>query len=346
MGYRKGNQLTGPSQRRVSSTTSDQVALASWTRASWSRCVHRARTALLIRLRVVSWPATSIRRMVPMSSASLSRSPSPSRAAISALVRSSPGFSRRAAAMVPISSTSSRTAAIASAGVVSVAMMTVLDRWCSRPRCSGSTPSSSQMTLIGSGSAKWVRRSATASGASAAARPRSSSRRAVSSSMRGRSRSTWRAVKALPTRERNRRWSAPSAVCMPWALANTRSGQSGAMVPSCRAGKCRASLAASGWARNSLSASCPRTTAPGTPPGRTTSATAPRARSRALRACGQPPAGSMTWAGVCASSGDKPALLTVRMNLGQQCGLESGLDKGVRRLGPARPCGCPAAGAA
>ena len=238
--------------------------------------------------------------MVPMSSASLSRSPSSSRAAISALVRSSPGRLRAgcgdradAGRRAPGSRRCPRS------GPMSVATTTWFDRWCSRPRCSASTPSSSQMTLIGSGSAKCAPQIGDPVRAPpAAARPRSSSSRAVNSSIRGRSRSTCRAVKALPTSERSRRWSAPSAVCMPWALAKTRSGQSGAMVPSCRAGKCRASLATSGWPRNSFNASCPRTTAPGTPPGSTTSATAPWARSRALRACGQPPAGSMTCGGV------------------------------------------------
>ncbi len=240
---------------------------------------------------MVSCPAMIIRTRVPMSSCWLSRSPPSSRAAISALVRSSPGRSARAAATVLRTATSSRLAAMACSGPMSVAT-TWFDRWCSRSRCSASTPSSSPITPMGRGSAKCARRSATWP-PSSAARPRPSSSADVNSSIHGRSRSTRRAVKALLTSDLSRRWSSPSAVVIPCTVAKVSSGHPGAVRPSCSAVKCRAFLATSGCARNSLSASCPRTAMPSMSPGRRTGATAPRASSRALSACGQPPAGSM-----------------------------------------------------
>ncbi len=234
---------------------------------------------------------------VPISSCGPSRSPSSSRAAISALVRSSPGLSARPAATALSTSTISRLAAIASAGPMSVETMR-LDSRCSRSWWPASTPSSSQMTPIGSGSAKRARRSTTPSTA-APSRPSRSD--AVNASMRGCSSSTRRAVNALLMRDRSRRWSAPSAVVIPCTVANVFSGQPSAISPSWSDAKCRAFFATSGCARNSLSASCPRTAMPSTSPGRTTGVTAPCASSRALAACGQPPAGSRRCGGSAAA---------------------------------------------
>ncbi|ARX89249.1 hypothetical protein SMD44_08736 [Streptomyces alboflavus] len=185
--------------------------------------------ALVIRFRVVSCPATTIRRRVPISSWGLSRSPSSSRTAISALVRSSPGCSVRAATTAASAAVIARLAAIASSGPMAV-LTTWFDKWCRRSRCSVSTPSSSQITPIGSGSAKEARRSAIPSPPSAASASLSRSS-AVSVSIRGRSVSTRRAENALLTRVRRRRWSSPSAVVMPGTVAKVRSGQPSGIAP-------------------------------------------------------------------------------------------------------------------
>lgn len=115
-----------------------------------------------------------------------------------------------------------------------------------------------------------------------------SSSPAVSRSTLGRSASTRRAVRALPVRDRSRRWSSPSEVTMPATVAKVRSGQPSGIRPSRSAVKCRAFFATSGWPMSSFSASCPRTAMPGTPSGSTTSATVPSASRAALAACGQP----------------------------------------------------------
>ena len=111
-------------------------------------------------------------------------------------------------------------AACASAG--SDALSSVLDQAANSVRSSARTPSSSQMTVIGSGAANDGSRSARSCPAS----PSSSS--AVISSIRGRSRATVRPVNALLTSLRSREWSGGSVLSMwcpsaspkpPWVVA-------------------------------------------------------------------------------------------------------------------------------
>ncbi len=92
-------------------------------------------------------------------------------------------------------------------------------------------------------------------------------------------------MNALVTRERSRRWSAPSAVVMPSTVAKVASGQPGGISPARIAAKWQAFLATSGWPRNSFSSSWPVTANAATSPGSVTGTAAPRARSRSLTVC-------------------------------------------------------------
>lgn len=141
-----------------------------------------------------------------VSSFSLSLEPlSSSRTAISPLVRSSPGRSRLVATSSPRTAYISLKVAVTSSGEAEVWKMLSTTRRIRSRRFSSSSPNSSEITWIGSGYAYASRRSTTSSGAAA----RSSRSVAQISSMRGRRAAVRRAVNALETRVRSRRWSLP-----------------------------------------------------------------------------------------------------------------------------------------
>ena len=143
----------------------------------------------------------------------MSRRSSPSRAAIKALTRSSPGEPAFTSTSCSSSATTASDASLALAYCSGVEVGTSSPVR-PRPRAarSGSgTPSSSQMTVNGSGNAKRETRSTRLSAPSAAM---PSSRSSTIVWIRGRSPSMRRGEKALETSRRSRVWSGGSTVSM------------------------------------------------------------------------------------------------------------------------------------
>ena len=105
----------------------------------------------------------------------------------------------------------------------------------------------------------------------------------MSFAIRSRIRSTRRGVSACATRVRIRRWSAPSTVSMERpGLASPISGQSGAISPRCQAPHTLMSLTRRGSVSRARASAWWVTAQTGTPPGSSTAASGPAARSASL----------------------------------------------------------------
>lgn len=166
-----------------------------------------------------------------MISSVVSWSPS-SEAAISALVRSSPGFSRFDSTIFAKSVPRSAIICGTSSGGVCVEK-NFSKRVFSRGWSAASTPISSLTTFIGSGYANSAFRSTVSPAGISASR---SSMPVVSFSMPARSRSTRRTVSACATSVRSLRCSLPSTVSIERpGLASPISGQSSGISPRCQA---------------------------------------------------------------------------------------------------------------
>ncbi len=218
--YRKVARLIGPSSRRNSSTAPGSSDRSARSAASWSGLRSSASTPLPIRLTVVSWPATSSRNAIEISSVWSSRSSS-SLACTSAEKMSSPGVAR----LLSISAARKAymEAAAASTSSCFESVSSVPDQTRKSSRWSIGTSSSSQITVMGSGNAS-------ASSRSTSDLPTISSRSwSVISWMRGRRASIRRAVNALLTSLRSRLCAGGSLLSMCDAndWSNSRRGAPG-----------------------------------------------------------------------------------------------------------------------
>jgi hypothetical protein len=226
---------------------------------------------------VVSWPAATISWRVETISASVRWSPF-SEARISAEVRSSPGSARLAATVSAMMPASSVRVAMTSAGGVCVEKNFSKSSF-SRGSLASSMPMRSATTYMGRGWAKTDLRSTT----SPSKVSRLSSSPSVSLVIRSRICSTRRGVRAWATSVRIRRWSAPSTVSMERpGLASPISGQSGGISPRCQAPQTSMSFTRRGSVRSCLASAWCVTAHTGTPPGSSTAASGPAARSLAL----------------------------------------------------------------
>ena len=198
--------------------------------ARCSGCVSSATTAFPIRLTVVSCPATMRSEAMLVSSCSESVSP-PSSTATSALIRSSAGSLRRCsksawryATNCAIDSKKCACSSGANAGRTNAS-----DHSRNWSRSAIGTPSSSAITVIGSGNANVETSSISPSATTGSRRP------SAISWMRGRRCSIIRGVKAFETRRRSRLWSAPSRSSM-WLLTHSIASGNSAWKAASRSG--------------------------------------------------------------------------------------------------------------
>lgn len=201
---------TEPSKRSSSSTAagSPDGSVARASRSSGLR--DSCSTPLAIRLTVVSCPATISSTSVLDSSSALRRSPSRS-AATRAEIRSSRGSTRRVSnsASRYVTKAVSRRPVSSAASAVIGGSSSALPQARKRSRSSMGTPSSSKITVVGSGYENSVIRSTGPPSAAARATSPSASSAAIAST-RGRRSATGLGVKPWLTRSRSLRWSAPS----------------------------------------------------------------------------------------------------------------------------------------
>ncbi|OLT13933.1 hypothetical protein BJF78_20820 [Pseudonocardia sp. CNS-139] len=140
---------TVPHQRISSLTAPGHSAGSAASSASWSGCSRRATTALPIRCAVVSCPAKTSVSTIVTSSSSLSRAPSSSEMWTSAVSRSSAGSARRRATRPRMWLTMPRIASGTASGLSMAPSTSPQAR--QDGRSSSGTPTSSQITVIGSG---------------------------------------------------------------------------------------------------------------------------------------------------------------------------------------------------
>ncbi len=272
--------LTGPSSRRNSSVLAGISSGRSLRICSWSGFCSSASTALPMRFTVVSWPATSSRNAIETSSSVVSRSPASSVCTSaeknvsfgSASAMAVTCWSRNAAIAPPAASTCS--------GVPKVSSW--LDHSRKSSRLSIGIPSSSQITVMGSGNAKTSSRSTSSPSFSLEISS------AAISCTRGRSSSTRRAVNALVTSLRSRVWCGGSRLSM---FAENR----GSNRRTCSgAGECTTMrwppsmtfLLTSGAVRAIFASSYRVTSQTLSPRGMWTSCTGPSARNMSCTSCG------------------------------------------------------------
>ncbi len=202
---RSGRLASGAWQRNVSSMTLSQEICPLVTRSRCSGWVSRPVVALSRKLMVVSEPAPRIAKIVSVSSSSLRREPSSSRAAMRSLVMSSPGLARFSAMSWAIASRQPARMEPACSGLTVVSTIMSMTT-AVLARAVSSMPIRSATSRAGSGKQNRSRRSTTWPGSVAASPSRSW---LVSSTMRGRMASTRRGVNALPISLRRRMWSLP-----------------------------------------------------------------------------------------------------------------------------------------
>src|SRR5690348_12593229 len=216
--YRNVECGTGASQRRISSIARG-IRAGSAARASrWSGWVSRAAVPLPIRLVVVSCPATVSWKIVESISCSDS-APSWSAARTRSVTRSSPGAARLTARSPVRYRTMSAEAATASAGGSGAdeGASSVVNQLPSWSRSGPGTPSSSLITVNGSGKAKPATRSTTVSLDAC----RSSSSPSAIAWTRGRRAAIRGRLNAAEASLRSRVWSGGSTLSMCRAKARS-----------------------------------------------------------------------------------------------------------------------------